>query len=555
MSDSTQQGDSPSAAEPEIRSGRRLSAVWLVPIVALVAAGWVAWRALAESGPTVEITFKTAEGLEAGRTPVKYKDVQVGMVNAIRLTEGLDAVIVEAALNAELSDYATDQTRFWVVRPRISSGGVSGLGTLFSGAYVAMDPSADGRRTRQFQGLEDPPVVTQDEPGTHFRLQAPGLGSLSLGAPVYFREIRAGEVVSYELAEDGRFVELRIFVRAPYDQFVNTNTRFWQAGGVNVQLGAEGLTVETGSLATMLIGGVTFDTPPSVRAGDAVEEDRLFPLFRSRRASEEEVFATRKVYYLANFSQDARGLVRGAPVELHGLKIGVVSDITIEYLPEGSFKTSALLEVYPDRVQEYVQGEVPPSQENLPAMVALGLRAQLKTGNLLTGALYVDIDIHPEAEPAEVSSERGYTVIPTIPGRFEELAATLASVASRLDQVPFDQIGANLNETAAGMNQLLNSDQTRQTLSSLAELMEDMQEVARQMSEGMMPAVTASLAHTERVLSNAEALLAPDSPASIELKRLLREMADAARSIRSMAEYLEQHPEALIRGKAEEDPR
>ncbi|MGD9386807.1 MAG: MlaD family protein [Gammaproteobacteria bacterium] len=553
MSDITQHGDSPSAAEPEIRSGRRVSAVWLVPIVALVAAGWVAWRALAESGPTVEITFKTAEGLEAGRTPVKYKDVQVGMVNAIRLTEDLDAVIVEAALNAELSDYATDQTRFWVVRPRISSGGVSGLGTLFSGAYVAMDPSADGRRTREFQGLEDPPVVTQDEPGTHFRLQAPGLGALSLGAPVYFREIRAGEVVSYELAEDGRFVELRIFVRAPYDQFVNTNTRFWQAGGVNVQLGAEGLTVETGSLATLLIGGVTFDTPPSVRAGDAVEEDRLFPLFRSRRASEEEVFATRKVYYLANFTQDARGLVRGAPVELHGLKIGVVSDVTIEYLPEGTFKTSALLEIYPDRVQEYVQGDAPPSQENLAAMVGLGLRAQLKTGNLLTGALYVDIDIHPDAEPAEVGSERGYTVIPTIPGRFEELAATLASIASRLDQVPFDEIGANLNETAAGMNQLLNSDQARQTLSSLAELMEDMQEVARQMSEGMMPAVTASLAHTERVLSNAEALLAPDSPMSIELKRLLREMADAARSIRSMAEYLEQHPEALIRGKAEEE--
>jgi paraquat-inducible protein B len=553
MNDNLQYGDSPSPAEPQVQSGLRFSAVWLVPVVALVAAGWVAWRALAEAGPALEITFQTAEGLEAGRTPVKYKDVQVGMVNAIRLTDDLEAVIVEVQLNAELSDYVTDEARFWVVRPRISSGGVSGIGTLFSGAYVAMDPSAKGRRTREFQGLEDPPVVAQDEPGKHFRLHAPGLGSLSLGAPVYFREIRAGEVVSYELAADGSFVELRIFVRAPYDQFVNTNTRFWEAGGINVELGAEGLAVETGSLVNLLVGGVTFDTPRAVRAGDAVEEDRVFPLFPSRRASEEEVFATRKVYYLANFTQDARGLVRGAPVELHGLKIGTVSDVTIEYLPEGSFKTSALLEVYPDRVQEYVQGEAPPSQDNLAAMVALGLRAELKTGNLLTGALYVDIDIHPDAAPAEVERERGYPVIPTVPGRFEELADMLIGIASRLDEVPFDEIGANLNQTTAGMNQLLNSDQTRETLAALAELMADMREVAQQLNEGMMPAVTASLAHTERVLAGAEALLAPDSPASIELKRLLRETADAARSIRSMAEYLEQHPEALIRGKAEEN--
>ncbi|MEJ2513966.1 MAG: MlaD family protein [Gammaproteobacteria bacterium] len=554
MNESSRERDDTSPAEPEIRSGRRLSAVWVVPIVALVAAGWVAWKALADMGPTVEITFHTAEGLEAGRTPVKYKDVQVGMVNSIRLAGGLDAVIVEAQLNAELDDYVTDQTRFWVVRPRVSSGGVSGLGTLFSGAYVAMDPSREGSRTRRFEGLEEPPVVTQDQPGTHFRLQAPGLGSLSVGAPVYFREIRAGEVVSYQLAEDGSFVEVRVFVRAPYDQFVNTNTRFWEAGGVNVNLGAEGLSLQTGSLVSMLIGGVAFDTSRALRTGSPVEQDRVFPLFPSRRASEEEVFATRKEYYLAKFDQAARGLVRGAPVELHGMEIGTVADVTIEYRPaEASFKTSVLLEVYPDRVQEYVYGEAPQGEDELDKLVAQGLRAQLKTGNLITGGLYVDINIFEDAQPAQVGSERGYPVIPTIPGRFDELTQTLTRIASRLDEVPFDEIGANLNDTAASMSQLLNSEQTRQTLASLAELMEDMREVARQMNEGMMPAVTASLAHTERVLSNAETLLAPDSPASIEMKRLLRVVADAARSIRSLAEYLEQHPEALLRGKGGEE--
>ena len=554
MNDTPESGGAASPAEPVVRSGRRLSAVWLVPIVAVVAAGWVAWQALSEIGPTVEITFDTAEGLEAGRTPVKYKDVQVGMVNAIRLADGLESVIIEAELNAELSDYVTDQTRFWVVRPRISSGGVSGLGTLLSGAYVAMDPSADGQRTRKFQGLVEPPIVTQGQPGTHFRLHAPGLGSLSLGAPVYFRELRVGEVVSYGLTDDGSFVEARVFVRAPYDRFVTSNTRFWQAGGINIKLGAEGLALETGSLVSMLIGGVAFDTPRAVRSGNAVEEDRVFPLFPSRRASEEEVFATRKLYYLAYFDQAARGLMRGAPVELHGIKIGAVTDVTIEYEPQGAFRTSVLLEVYPDLVQEYFFGAAPEGEDQFAVLVEQGLRAQLRTGNLLTGALMVDIDIFTDAAPAELTTKNGYVVIPTVPGQFEELTQTLTRIATRLDEVPFDEIGAGLQGAASGMSQLLNSDQTRQTLESLAGLMEDMREVARQMNEGMMPAVTASLAHTEQVLASAEALLGPDSPASVELKRLLREMADAARAIRSMAEYLEQHPEALIRGKGEGEP-
>jgi len=533
----------------------RLSAVWVVPVVAVLAAGWVAWKAMSETGPTVEISFETAEGLEAGRTAVKYKDVQVGMVQAIKLDEDLDSVLVEVQLSSTMDRFVTDQTRFWVVRPRVRAGAVSGLGTLFSGAYIALDPSAEGKRTKTFTGLEEPPVITQDDPGTSFTLRAPGLGSLSIGAPVYFREIRVGEIMHYELDSGGRHVEISIFVRAPYDEFVRTNTRFWNAGGISVNLGSEGISLESASLVSMLIGGVAFDTPKLLDPGARAEPDRLFPLFSSRRASEEEIFSTEKEYFLAYFDESVRGLNRGASVDLQGMKIGTVTDVKLLFNPETlTFRSSVLLEVHPERLMEIIRGPTARGGEGRMAeLVEKGMRAQIKTGSLLTGARYVNIEIFPDAEPAFLGREGEYTVIPTVPSGSQDLSRTLAKLAERIDKFPLDEIGNNVNEAAEGLAEIVNSEEMRESVEAFAALLEEMKAVAKQVNEDMMPALATSLAHAEGVLSDANRLLSPDSPVSVEIKRLLREMADAARSIRSMADYLEQHPEALLKGKQTEE--
>jgi len=543
------------AAEPTVSKGRRkLSSVWVVPVVAIFAAGWVAWQAVSERGPTVEITFQTAEGLEAGRTAVKYKDVQVGLVQDISLDKDLDAVVVKVELNASMEKFVTDRTRFWVVRPRVSGGQVSGLGTLFSGAYIALDPSSEGERTKAFVGLEAPPVVTRADPGTSYRLRAPGLGSLSIGAPVYFREIRVGEITHFELDPAGTHVEISIFVRAPYDDFVRTHTRFWNAGGINVNLGAEGVSLESASILSMLIGGIAFDTPKILNSSERAVPDRLFPLFASRRASEEEIYSVEKVYYVSYFDESMRGLARGAPVELWGMKIGTVADVRLHFDPDAlTFKSSVLLEIHPERFDEIIQGPSEKAPSRFFDLVERGLRAQLRTGSLLTGARYVSIEIFPEAEPATAGREGEYLVLPTVPSGAEDISRTIARLTDKLDKVPLDEIGNNLNDTAAGLSEIVNSPEMRETVKSFAVLTSELKEVAKQLNDGMMPAMAASLANAERILGDAERLLSPGSVLSVEIKRLLREMADAARSIRAMADYLEQHPEALLKGKQTEE--
>lgn len=538
-------------AAPLTRRVRGLSIVWIVPLVAAIAGGWLAWTAYQELGPIVTITFDSAEGLEEGRTTIRHKDVDVGTVESITLSEDLASVIVRARMARQLEDYLTERTRFWVVRARVSPGGVSGLTTLFSGAYIAIDPSPAGAREREFTGLDEPPAIAGDQPGRYYALHAPTLGQADLGSPVYYRGIRVGEVVDYQLAPGGESVTVRIFVRKPYADFVRRNTHFWNAGGLDVSLGVEGVSVESPSLVSMLVGGIAFDTPPSLRPGEVAKDGADFPLFPSRSEIEDDGQAL-KQYFLVYFEQSVRGLSRGAPVELRGIRVGEVADIRLQYDAEAlSFRVPVLLEVQADRIEGVGDLAASP-QEYFGMLVEEGLRAQLKQASLLTGQLLVNLDVFPDAPAATLAAEGDYLVIPTRPGELEELTSALTGLAARLESVPFDEIGRNLNQAAQGVNELVSSDEMRRSVASLAQTLESVQSLAAQMNSEVAPAVSSALEHVGRVLANAEHLLSPDEPVHRELRRVMRDMSEAARSLRVMADYLERHPEALIYGREDE---
>jgi paraquat-inducible protein B len=544
-------GDVPEAvATPVVERARRISVVWIVPVVAILAGAWLAWNAFAELGPLVTITFESAEGLEEGRTTIKHKDVDVGTVESIYLSEDLSRVVVEARMARELEPYLTENARFWIVRARVSPGGVSGLTTLFSGVYIAVDPATEGERTNRFGGLEQPPAVFGDQPGRYFELHSPTLGAGELGTPVYFRDIRVGEVVDYELAEDGQSVAIRIFVREPYTRFVRSNSRFWSAGGVELDLGVDGLSFETPSLISLLVGGIAFDTPRTVRPGDQAADGSVFPLFPRRGDVEEDVSA-RKEYFLAYFDQSVRGLSRGAPVELQGIPIGQVVDVGLEYdAPNVRFRAPVLLEIQPERIGGVDELAVD-ARDHFTRLVKRGLRAQLQQGSLLTGQLFVNLEMFPDAEPIEIRTEGDYLVMPTRPSQFEELTSAISNLVSQLESMPLEEIGTNVNQAALGINELVNSAELQDSVASLAETLKSVQGLAEQLDAEVAPAVTAALDQTEKVLTNAQRLLSPDEPVQRELARVMREMAEAARSLRTMADYLEQHPEALIYGKEE----
>ncbi|KAA6186989.1 MCE family protein [Thiohalocapsa marina] len=540
--------------EAQVVRRDRLSLVWLLPILAVLVGAWLVYQTLAERGPRVTIEFAAAAGLQAGKTKVRYKDVDIGTVTAIEVSGDLSKVIVTAELVHGAEKFLTDQTRFWVARPRVTASRVSGLETLLSGAYVALDPVPGDRGRRHFIGLTDPPVITTDEPGTHFSLRSNSLGSLNLGSPVYHRQIQVGQVVEYALDDDGSAVTIDIFVASPYDRLIYANTRFWNASGVDLKLSADGVSIDTQSLISVLIGGVAFDTPETLEhKGTAAGPDQFFPLYANRDAAHERVYLD-KEHYLLVFGGSVRGLSIGAPVLLRGIRIGQVLDIRLTFEQERlDFVIPVLIEVEPERIglpdgTERPLGKAPAALERL---VQSGLRAQLKTGNLLTGQLYVELDFHQDAPPARLQERDGFRELPTLPTPLEAAATKLNRILTRVDAFPLEQIGDDLSATMAGVREVVESDALRNALADLEAALAEIRGVSEQLDNQLAPELGRTLQALQQVLQHATALISPEAALSAEVLHTMRELSAAARSVRVMADYLERHPEALIQGKGD----
>jgi paraquat-inducible protein B len=549
------ESDLQDAPQAVVQTRRQISIVWLVPVVALLIGGWLAYKALSEKGPTITITFKTAEGLVAGKTKIKYKDVEVGQVEAITLSQDISKVVVTAEMVEGAEDYLTENTRFWVVRARLAAGEVSGLGTLLSGAYIGMDPGKSGASARDFKGLETPPIVTTDLPGHHYVLKAGRLGSLDIGSPIYYRQIKVGQVVSHELEKDGKTISFRVFVHAPHDELVHKNSKFWNAGGLDVSLDADGIQIQTESLVTLLLGGIAFDLPAGQTPGGLAQDGDIFTLYQ-RHDDIYEKTAEELNHWILQFQGSMRGLSKGAPVELKGIKFGEVTNIKAEFDAE-SLTPRILVYIVTDPDVFAVIGKSELSvKEEIEALVAKGLRGQLQTGSLLTGQLIVDLDFHPDAPPAEVKYDREYPEIPTIPAPLAMITASLSQLLNKFEKLPIEEIGSSLKRTVQGAERLVNSDQLKQALVELNLTLQN----ARQISEDFDTTITPelysavsqlnkTLEQTQKTLADVGSVMNPDSPLYRELRRALRELGDAAHSIRTMADYLERHPDALIYGK------
>ncbi|EXJ13384.1 Paraquat-inducible protein B [Imhoffiella purpurea] len=536
--------------EAAVKSAPRLSLVWLIPLIAVVVGGWLAFKTLSERGPTVVIEFKTASGLSSGQTKVKFKDVEVGQVTAIDVGPDLKTVLVTAELKHGFAEHLSENTRFWVERPRVSASGVSGLDTLLSGAYIAMDPGDQGRDQRRFEGLEEPPLFTTAEPGRQFVLRSPTLGSLNIGSPVYYRQIQVGQVVGYALDDDGQAVSIEVFVSAPHDALVSGNTRFWNASGIDFSMSGSGFSLDTQSLLSVVVGGIGFDTPETIDSGDGGRTlPETFPLYPTREAAHAKTYS-RKERYLLFFEGSVRGLAIGAPVLLKGIDIGKVLDIQLQYSIEDSeFQIPVLIEVEPDRIA--IRGDAASLEgvNLIERLVSSGLRGQLKFESLLTGGLYVDLDIYPDAGPGVVGTYGDYDLIPTIPTPLEALTTKVTHILDKIDAIPLDRIGRDLGTTVAGASALLNSGELEQTLGALRATLEQVRGTVEQLNHSIAPELARTLEEGSRALEKAGSMLSTSSPFQADLQRMFQDVSSAARAVRLLADYLERHPEALLKGK------
>jgi paraquat-inducible protein B len=527
--------DGQTSSPPESRTVEkrhtRLSLVWIIPIVAAVIGVWVAVARILSEGPKITIVFRSAEGLEAGKTKIQYNGVAIGTITAIQLSDDHLHVITTAQMMPKTENFLVDDSQFWVVRARISGASVSGLGTLISGDYIGMDIGSSKTRKREFVALETPPVVTYDIPGRFFLLKTTNLGSLDVGTPIYFRRLQVGEVASYRLDDDGKQLTVKIFVRAPYDQYVNTTTRFWQASGIDLSLSASGLSVQTQSLLSILIGGIAFETPSSILVMPTAEENTVFTLFESRTQAFEPPPRNPQTYVLI-FKESVRGLLPGAPVDFRGIKIGQVTEIR-SHIDARTLTFSAPVTIQLDPLRLGVElmdlggsGDLATIRRKLiDSLVAHGVRAQLRTGNLLTGAVFVAFDFFPGAPPTMVDWSQTPVQLPTTPGQLQAVEENVTAILKKLNKMPLEAIGYDLRKDLVGLDSTL--------------------ETAR----GTLTTANGTLLSATTTIDNADHFVQPESAQSQELDNMMIEITRAARSVRVLADFLERHPEALIRGK------
>lgn len=516
------------------RRQTRLSVVWIIPIVAALVGVWVGIARLRSEGPKITIVFQSAEGLEAGKTKINYRGVDVGTITGIRLAQDHERVIATAQMAPRTEGFLVEGTRFWVVRPRISGANVTGLGTLISGAYIGMEIGSSRESRREFMALETPPVITGNVPGRFFVLKTPDLGSLDTGTPLFFRRLQVGQVSSYTLDEDGMAFTLKVFVRAPYDKYVTPNTRFWQASGIDLQLSANGLSVQTQSLLSILIGGIAFETPPEAQVLPAADANTVFTLFENHTKAFEPAARSPQTFELI-FNESVRGLSPGAPVEFRGVPVGEVAAVRAQVdLKTLKFSVPVIIHLDAQRLGVKFVDLKPGTDLNamrrklFDSMVAHGVRAQLRTGNLLTGAVFVAFDYFPGAPVATVDWSQKPVQLPTTPGQLEATEAKVTNIIDKLDKLPLEQIGNRLNTTIADLDTTVRT--ANRTLS----------------------AATQTLESARGTIENANNFVEPNSVQSQELDSTLLEVTRAARSMRVLADYLERHPEALLRGKTGE---
>jgi len=520
--------DPPRSSVPESRNvpkkRTRLSLVWFIPILAAIVGAWVAVTRVLSEGPKITIVMKSAEGLEAGKTKIHYNGVDIGTVTTIELSPDHETVILKTQMAPKTEAFLVADTKFWVVRPRISGANVTGLGTLISGAYIGVEIGSSKEDRRDFVALETPPVITGETPGRFFVLKTPDLGSLDTGTPIYFRRLQVGQVSSYALDPDGKNLTVKVFVQAPYDQYVNPNTRFWHASGIDVSLSASGLTVQTQSMLSILIGGIAFETAATASIMPAAEEDTVFTLYTNRAEAFNPPPRNPQTYVLV-FKDSVRGLSAGAPVEFRGIPVGEVSDVRAQ-IDIKTFEFSVPVTIHLDptrlgvRVLDTSAGvDLETMRKKLiDALVAHGIRAQLKTGNLLTGAVYVSLDFFPGAPPATIDWSRKPVQLPTAPGQLEATEATVENIIKKVDKMPLQEIGVDLNKA---INQL----------------------------DSTLVVAQSTLGSARGTLENASNLTGPNSAQVQQLDNTLQEVSRAARSMRVLADYLERHPEALLQGK------
>lgn len=547
------------AATPKVerlRKRQKISVFWLVPFFAALLGLFLAYNFYKEQGPLITIQFNTAEGLIAGKTPIRYRDVNIGVVEKIKLTDDLEKVTVEARMTVSSERYLNNHARFWVVRPRVGTSGVSGLGTLLSGSYIQVTSLVGTAFQTRFKGLEKPPLTEEGAPGLRLKLQAEQAGYVGIGSPVYYRQVKVGQIEAQRILPDYKMVEFTIFIESPHHKIIRNTTKFWNVSGFSLNLDANGLSVRSPSLEGLAQGGVAFDIIEEYEFPYKVEDGHVFTLHETRDIAEEDTLdlsSTRKFEYVTYFEGSVRGLSVGAPVEYKGVQIGRVSDIKLLYDEAiENVVVPVLIEFQPDRLLGIQVEET----DFLNNTIVRKLQAKLQTGNLLTGQLFVSLVARDDGLISQLEKNAdGVVVLPSIKSDLERVTEGVQDALVKINDLPLEDLITSATVTItqaqqllADVNQLGVASRLDSTFGAADVALSEYANLAAVIGKEMN-SLTSQMGKFVSTADESIEGIAPDSPLYYNLLNTLKDLQQAARAVLAFSESVEKKPEEFLFGK------
>jgi paraquat-inducible protein B len=523
--------------EATVKTPNRFSLIWLVPIMAVALAIYITWETLASRGPLITITFPDGAGLTAGQTRLEHKSVALGTVQKVVLSDDYNQVIASVRINKTAAPLLTNRARFWVVRPRLTLPNPSGLQTLLSGSYIAVDPGQPGGQPeRHFRGLDRPPGVRSDQPGQIFTLEAPRLGWMEEGAPIFYHDISVGQLLDYQERGMNKPLIMHVFIKAPYDKYVRDATHFWNVSGISMTSGPSGVHVAVESLQALLAGGIEFANFGNVASPAAAAPKKIFKLYDNFDAAQNAGFRD-NIHYVSYFNESVAGLQPGSAVQLYGIRVGTVTGTQLQLDPKtGQPHVRVTFDVQPERV--FAPSQIPRTAplDETRKLVGLGMRARVDTGNLLTGQDVIGLDIVSNTSAANVVTEGDLIVWPSGSGGLHDLTNSIGEIVSKLNTLPLDQLGSHANDLLASLHELATTAN-----SDLRPVATQLPRVARQLQT--------TLQETDRLLNSLQTGYGANSETQRSLEQLASQTTEAVRSIQQLADHLDRHPGSIIWGR------
>lgn len=517
---------------------KRWSPIWIVPLVTLLIGIWIIFYHFSHQGPEVTLITTDAEGITPGKTAIKSRSVDIGVVESAKLSDDLQHVVIKARLRTHMKKMLHQDSVFWTVKPQIGREGITGLNTLLSGSYIELQAGSKGEVRHEYQLLDAPPLAPPDAKGIRISLDSTKAGQLNAGDPVLFRGYRVGSVETSRFDSDKRRMSYQLFIAAPYDHLVTTNVRFWKDSGIAVDMSASGMRVEMSSLTTLLSGGVSFDVPEGWQLGEIAKNKDNYHLYDDQRSIQESLYTEHKDYLLF-FNESIRGLQVGAPVEFRGIRLGTVSQVP--YMKPGLLRTLGsdyripiLIRIEPDRLAKRL-GDSFNLQQHLTDGFKQGLRASLKTGNLITGALYVDLDFYDHPKPYTGPVElTGYTIIPTLSGWLTQMQQKVMAILDKVEKLPLDPL---LTQATGSLKE------SQRTLKSLQKTLDDLNSIIANPSMKTLPS---DLQQTLREINRSIKGLRPGSPAYNRLMGDMQRLDKVLRELQPVLRTLNNKSNALV---------